>query len=469
MAALNIQTREDLKYFTELIVSVVRSSKSLVPSYAKLLSHLSDLSVMTELRLTTLKALIPETCFGSLMKLLAAKIDDSSAVELNSLVEFIAELFNLQVIDASCVELCMKELLTRETSCCFCVHGIDVLMRIIGSRKSQNNDKLLGKYFNFFEHAVATDSISFRTTTYKSLIEFRNSGWSSPKTVSNFFQFQASMVKSATVSELLQDLETSGRFQSGEGSQQKARAVDSGFNESVEQQEPIEGLKAQLKPLRMLEESNEQLQQAIVEDTEPVQPFEDAENAVFIYLSDLELAADKLRKLLSSSSRIEKFVVALTKQISLDSRKTSSYAKLCKKLSEITVDFGSTFKEILNENIFKMFAGFVCKQNLDVSAMKSFENVLIMAAELYRNDAFSNDDLSIFLQNKYSKKISLVCLMEISAIISLKIISNGDRAMMRLLNDLEEMIEDESVKSFSTLKVEIKHLAISIDKIMTKN
>lgn len=484
-AALNIQTQEDLKYFAELIVSAIRSSKSLVPSYAKLLFVLGDLSIVIEFRSMTLKAQISESCLVNLINLLKSKIDDSHAEELYSLVEFIAELYNLQIIDASCVELCMKELFTRETSCFFCVHCIDILMRKIGSRKSQSDNKLLDKYFNFFEHAVETNTVPFRTMTYKSLIELRNSGWLAPKPVSNFFQFQASMAKSATVSELLQDLETSdlktGQFGNEKSYQEEAKAFDrlnSGYgtyDESVKQQEPIklvvkkERIKPQTKQLEKPEEPIKPFQQPVIEDKEPIQAFKDLENAVFIYLSDLELAADKLKKLLSSSSRIEKFIAALTKHISLDNQKTSSYAKLCKKLAEITDEFGLTFKEVLNENIFRMFATFVCKQNLDDSAMKTFENVLIMVAELYKNDAFSNEDLSIWLQNKHAKKISLVCLTEVSAIISMKIISNGDKAMIRLLNDWEEIIEDETEKSFSTLKVEIKQLAILMNRIMMKN
>jgi hypothetical protein len=432
MVALKIEKHDEIKHLVDLILKDIHTAKVLIPKYAKLVWVLDDMSSFASSDTTTLKAQMSKTCQTSLITSINLNFNDSPIEEVYSLMEFFVELYNLRVVQQSSIELILNTLFSRETSCFFSVHCIDIIMRKIGPKNDKNDKEMLDKYFKFFSYAIESNTVSYRTTVYKALIDFRNSGW----VVSNeipkqlFFNEIKPIVMPLPLSSIapisLPPLEK--------------------FDEK-----PQSSLQV-LKRLEILHSPVECSSPAF--DEPPIALTKNPESSTIINLNDPKLAAQKLKHLLSTAQKIEIFVTSLIDQISINKAKAPMYAALFKEL----IKFGETFKETLNENVFKKFATFVSKQNLDESAMNSFGNVLTMVAELYKHDIFSDEDLSIWLQNKHAKRISIGHLTEISSIISMRIFIHGDEGMIKLLKNLEEIIFNETLKDFSFINKDINEL-----------
>ena len=438
--ALKIEKHEELKHIVVLIMRDVQASKILIPKYAKLVFVLGYLTTFASGSSTTLKAEICETCCNSLMASIESNFTDSQREGIYSMIEFFSELYNLKIVEKSSFETVLKTLFSRETNCFYRVHCIDIIMRTIGPKNDKTDKEMLDKYFKFFQFAVEQNAISYRTKVYKALIDYKNSGWSVSNEVSSQLFFNDTKLVPLTP------------IRSQAMPQLVIRKSSSTENFDNNIQNPLQVLKL-LEVLHSHVEDSTSPQEG-----PPIILSKNPENSTVINLSDPCLAAQKLKNLLSTPTKVEIFVSSLIEQISINKSKVSVYALLFKELIDISDNFGVTFKETLNENVFKKFATFVSKQNLDEIATNSFGNVVTMVAELYKNEIFCDDDLSIWLQNKHVKKISIAHLTEISSIISMRILTNSDKVMGKLLKNLEDIIYSETLKDFSFISNDIREL-----------
>lgn len=398
--ALKIETCEELKHFAELIIKNVQSAKVTVQKYAKLSFDYRFLKVASNDEIMVFKNQISESCETFLTSSLNPQFDKSREKETYLLVDFIAELYNLKVVDQSFIKICLGKLFAKEVSCFFCIHCIDIIMRKIGSNNDERDQEMLDKYFKFLENAVLPEhnAIPYRTNVYKELIKFRKSGWKNiPYTFNK---------RSITPPDLL-----------------SLSAVTSELSTMVLQ------------------------------------------NIVYLSLNDLVTATSTLTEKLTNPSVVKKFINSVIEFISLNNLKTHSYAILCKKLVESgDSNFKSSFKEILNNCIFNQFAIYVSKENSDKSAMIPFANILVMVAELYDQDLFSNANLYIWLQNDHVKNISIEHLTRISSIISRKILMNNEDNTLRVLKSLEQTIYDETLNFIHLITNDTKEIKSMITR-----
>lgn len=502
--ALKIGTHEELKHFVDVIVKDVRAAKDSGQKYAKLAFVFGDLQAATVNGTINLKTQMTESCQISLMNSLKPQFDEHREREIYLLIEFIAELYNLNVVDQAFIKICMDELLERETSCFFCLHCIYILMRIVGSKNDIRDHEMIERYFWFFEHAVEVNAIPYRTKVYKALVALKKTGWmrnqllfdvkmKSAPPIANSVTIPAkpfpivtsnnnavptrvpitvpakSQPMEVKIFPILEKSLKTSTFSNPEKllktvEIQEIQETQKHCKYSIENTESSEAEKPG-KIQEICQSSTEVDENLLPEPKKPQQssidtttPTPEPKISLTITLDDLNSAAETLKQKLTTSVAMKTFVTTVLKQVTTDHSKTSLYAKLCKKLTDFPDEFGMNFKEILNENVFKKFATFVSKQNLDEIAMVSFGNLLLMVAELYNQDIFSDEDLCIWLNTKHAKKISLEYLTKISSIISMKILVNGENNMMTVLKNLEITIYDETMKGFLFIRSDIDEL-----------
>lgn len=424
---LNIEKHDEIMHLVDLILKEVQASKSLIPKLAKLVYVLDDMSALDD---STLKAQISASCQTSLITSINLNFNDSRIEEIYNMMEFFAELYKLKVVQQSTVERVLDTLFSREMTCYFSVHCIDMIMRKIGPTNDKNDKEMLEKYFKFFQYAVEHNKVSYRTSVYKALIDFRNSGW---------------LVSNEAPSQLFFD-------------ENKPLSSIAPINLSPFEKFETEKSQSPLHVLKRLEILHSPAESSPPPLSESTFASKNSEGSTVINLSDTKTAASKLKNLLTSPRKIEIFVTSLIDQISVNKSKSAMYADLFGDLINICEHFGVTFKETLSENIFKKFATYNGKQKLDETGINSFGNVLTMVAELYKRGIFADEDLKIWLQNKHAKTISIGHLTEISSIISMKIFDNGDENMIQILKNLEEIIFNETLTHFSYINKDINEL-----------
>lgn len=171
--AINITEHEELNCLADVITRQAMSDYDKIGDYAKLATHFNAIS-------SSFKPILTNRCQQKLLENVQRGIEPANVASTYYLVQFISELYVIEMVPQEMVQQCMDIFFRKESSCLYTVYCINIMMRTIGPMLESRNILILNHYFNFFEFIVKSSENTYRSLVYGKLVEFRNGKWSTP-------------------------------------------------------------------------------------------------------------------------------------------------------------------------------------------------------------------------------------------------------------------------------------------------
>lgn len=471
-------TIKDEKEVNSLAATLVQQAMLIsnrAESYAQLtfmLSKSADVSF---------KKKLTNHCQQKLLDCFSNAIDKSQATSAYGLVQFIASLHSLDIINQDFIKICLDIFISKEKDCEHCVHCISIFMQSIGFKLEANTPETIAKIFKFFDHTVASEN-TFRANVYKKLIELRNNKWiatTGQSTIQPSIKFEAKPnvqsinhvfaqppVKPFSHQINKPHAQEQGGFLQSQwlGSPLIYGAINSPVPVAATFRQS-ELLVNQVHRKESHVDRSESLA-ALVETVAP-QPAPQMTSVVIDfeklkYEDEIDAVAFDLKDNLTSIARITDFINALIRIPFKDHKQISTCAELLERLTSTTIKtklgkeikFSKSLLDTLNLEFVKSSG----LQALDKNESDYFANVSILIAELYKRDIFSDDDLSTWLLNKHTKSIPVQHLSHLSAIVSPKIQASDNKHLKMILGIVEGSIQTETTEIFNRIQDDINSL-----------
>lgn len=169
-----------------------------------------------------------------------------------------------------------------------------------------------------------------------------------------------------------------------------------------------------------------------------------------------------LRKHLTTSARIKKFVSVLLSRSFNDPKLISSCAKLFKELADVSATEPGceiTFNEILTETLNFEFVFSNSKRTLDDNTRNSVASLIVLVGELYQQDIFADADLHSWILHKHINQVPLHHLTYFSSVIAPKIQAQGNPMLKTIFGLLETTIHEATIEMCFEIKNDLTELS----------
>lgn len=406
--ALNIREVEELNLLVDLIIRLAMTSPMQVADYVKLTYKLDGFKMQASNGTTiSFKLLLTNRCKIKLLECAQSKIDPAQVSGAYLLVQYISELFKIDMITTDLIYLSMEVFIGNEKECLNAVYCINIMLRSIGPKLEEINSMIMNHYFTLFENFYkSSDENSYRSLVYGKLVALRNNKWVAPSV--------------PVVEE--------------EAEQTLAEEVV-----EEEEVEPVTVREAKLK--------------SFVIDIDGLSDPE-----------ELESIASDLQKHLTTRERVRGFIAVLFRKSFTQHQIIANCAKLLELMAEfvITPEPETTFKDILMEMLSFEFVISNSKRFLDDSAKNSFVSLIVLVGQLYLREILNDDEIHSWLLHKHLSHVALDHLTYLSSIIAPKIQSRGNKQLNTILNMLEANIHDATVDMYKAINCDIDELASAI-------
>lgn len=324
-------------------------------------------------------------------------ITKSQETLVYGLIQYIASLHKLDMIDQDFIKHCLDIFMEKEKNCECTVNCIAIFIQTIGSKLEKSNPDTIAKFFKFFNHVVANEK-TYRSKVYENMIQLRGNKWISrqsniqPKALFETKQ-NTPTIHQAYAQPIVQQMigQAPDYLQSQWSGAPLLSITTPGKTTILQNELPINQAQRVLSPVPKMLQSAEKSPnvqiQSIVIDFENIK-----------YEDEIDEIAFNLKHNLTSVSHVIDFIKALITLPFRNHKEILTCAELLERLVNTTIKtkmdkeikFITSLLNVLNQEFVKTNG----LSTLNTEEAISFANVIVLVAEFYRLEIFSDDDLS---------------------------------------------------------------------------